>query len=46
MVFRVDVAFRVKIGVGPCREAYDEPVEPVSLARELALVDIGPGLRS
>lgn len=43
MVFRVDVAFRVKIGVGPCREAYDEPV---SLARELALVDIGPWLRS
>lgn len=40
MVFRVDVAF-VKIGVGPCREAYDEP--QICPARP---VDVGPWLRS
>ena len=40
MVFRVDVAF-VKIGAGPCREAYDEPADS-----PLALLDVGPWLRS
>lgn len=40
MVFRVDVAF-VKIGVGPCREAYDESTRP-----RISPVTVGPWLRS
>jgi hypothetical protein len=37
-MFRVDVAF-VKIGVGPCREAYDESTSP--RISPVALSDLG-----